>query len=376
VLLVVVVAAIVIRSTVADPDTASDGGPATDETDGWVSEVAPTGRLLAVGDGTVCSTSTTDVHCLDATTGEERLTIPIDKGLPTSPVLLDDRLLVGTSTGVGGGLFAYARDDGEELWDVALSVDAERELPVVDGVVTVTDGRQLVGVDVASGDRRWEDYTSDGREDPHVSGRDVFTDGTRVYTAIELLDPGAGDASGHIVAVDPGTGAEIWRSPVLGDVGFGSGVAAAAPFDDGSAVAFLMEGYPGRVLVLDAATGQLRWEVDLTSDHVSVVHLDGSTIVADGPTTRAYDGDGGQVWEVASPVIERNPDLIGPGELVVARGRLFVAGYDVVELDPATGGADPIRKGVSATDVAIVDDRLIIAEMRGIVARSLSKIGD
>jgi len=128
--------------------------------------------------------------------------------------------------------------------------------------------------------------------------------------------------------------------------------------------------------VLDAATGQLRWEVDLTSDHVSVVHLDGSTIVADGPTTRAYDGDGGQVWEVASPVIERNPDLIGPGELVVARGRLFVAGYDVVELDPATGGADPIRKGVSATDVAIVDDRLIIAEMRGIVARSLSKIGD
>ena len=304
-LLVVVVAAIVIRSTVADPDTASDGGPATDETDGWVSEVAPTGRLLAVGDGTVCSTSTTDVHCLDATTGEERLTIPIDKGLPTSPVLLDDRLLVGTSTGVGGGLFAYARDDGEELWDVALSVDAERELPVVDGVVTVTDGRQLVGVDVASGDRRWEDYTSDGREDPHV-----------------------------------------------------------------------MEGYPGRVLVLDAATGQLRWEVDLTSDHVSVVHLDGSTIVADGPTTRAYDGDGGQVWEVASPVIERNPDLIGPGELVVARGRLFVAGYDVVELDPATGGADPIRKGVSATDVAIVDDRLIIAEMRGIVARSLSEIGD
>ena len=165
-----------------------------------------------------------------------------------------------------------------------------------------------------------------------MSGDEVFTDGT-----------------GHIVAIEPASGSETWRSPLLGDVGFGLGPVAAAPFDDRSAVAFLMEGYPGRVLVLDSATGQIRWEVDPLRDYASLVHLDGSTIVADGGGRGPYDGDDGQVWEVASPVIERNPDLIGPGELVVDQGRLFVAGYDVLEIDPAT-------------DVAIVGDRLIVAD--------------
>ena len=75
--------------------------------------------------------------------------------------------------------------------------------------------------------------------------------------------------------------------------------------------------------------------------------------MADGHKTRSYDGDGGQVWEVTSPVMERNPDLIGPGELVADQGRLFVAGYDVLEIDPASGAADPIRNGANATDVAI-----------------------
>jgi outer membrane protein assembly factor BamB len=374
VLLVLVVAAVVLRSVVDAGDGSEVSG--SGKTGNWTAEVAPADKLLAVDGDTVCATSTSEVVCLDAATGVEQLAVPVDKGLPTSPVLLDDRLLLGTSTGVGGGLFAYARDGGEELWDVALSVGAERELPVVDGVVTVTDGEQLVGVDVATGDRRWENYTTDETEDPHVSGRDVFTDGTRVYTAIQLIDAGAGDVTGHIVAVDPASGAEIWRSPQLGDIGYGAGAVAAAPFDDGAAVAFLMEGYPGRVLVLDSATGQIRWEVDLTSDYASVVHLDGSTIVADGATTRSYDADGRQEWEVASPVIERNPDLIGPGDLVVDRGRLFVAGYDVYELDPTDGAADRIRKGVSASDVAIVGDRLIIVEMGQVVARSLSEIGD
>jgi hypothetical protein len=60
-------------------------------------------------------------------------------------------------------------------------------------------------------------------------------------------------------------------------------------------------------------------------------------------------------------VIARAPDLLGPGELVVDQGRLFIAGYDVLEVDPATGESELIRTGVSATDVAVAADRLVIA---------------
>jgi outer membrane protein assembly factor BamB len=249
-------------------------------------------------------------------------------------------------------------------------------MPVVDGMVTVVDGQQLVGVDVSDGEEPWEAYTSDEFEDPHVSGDDVFTNGTHVYAAIELLDPRAGNASGHIVALDPASGTEIWRSPLLGDVGFGLGIAAAAPFEDGSAIAFLMEGTPRRVLVLEAATGQLRWEVDLASVYASVVHIDGSTIVADGPVTRSYDGAGGERWAIRSPEIERTPDFESPGELVVDHGRLFSVGYDIHEIDPATGDSELIRDGVSATDVVIVDDLLIFAGISGLEALPLSSIGD
>jgi outer membrane protein assembly factor BamB len=328
--------------------------------------------LLVADEEMVCSTTVgSRVYCVDAGSGDERFGVQLDRGLATPPVLLDDRLLVASSGAISGDLFAYGLD-GEELWTKSLAVDAEGDMPVVGGVLTVVEDQELVGLGIADGKEVWRDYPADAVEarraedpaapdGPHAVGPDVYTDGTLVYAAIETIDPRAGSASGNIVAVDPGSGREVWRSDTLTDIGFGAGIADAAPFEDGDAVAFLMEGTPRRIVVLDAATGRFRWEAPIASDHASIVDAGGATIVADGPDMRALDRDGRPTWEVPSPVIARSPDLTGPGELVVEGGRLFIAGFDVDEVDPTTGASELIRSDVNATDVAVVGDLLVMA---------------
>ena len=163
-------------------------------------------------------------------------------------------------------------------------------MPVIGDLLLVIEDSELVGVRVADGSEAWRSYVppNDGDrglpEGPQATDDDVFTDGTLAYIAIETLDhETAGDVTGNIVAVDPATGREVWRSAELGDIGYGAGIADAAPFDEGGAVAFLMEGTPRRIVVLDAATGQQRWEAPIASEYASIVDAAGTTIVADGP---------------------------------------------------------------------------------------------
>jgi outer membrane protein assembly factor BamB len=297
----------------------------------------------------------------------------------SSPVVLDDRVLLTGSNGLEGRLVALSFE-GEELWSAPAKAMPSRELPVVDGVVALVEGDELVGIDVSTGQERWRVYNSGGLDATRAAGDDVYADGAQFYAAIEVSDVLAGEQFGHVVAIDPASGSERWRSPVLGDVEWDGGPEAAAPFDDGGAVAFLMDGISGsprRMVVLDAATGQQRWEARIVDDYASIVHLDGSTIVADGRDMRSYDRDGEQSWRVRSPVLDRSPDLLSPGDLVVDQGRLFVAGHDVYEVDPATGASDRIGgKGVDAKDVAIAADRLLIAGLMELEAIPLSSIGD
>jgi outer membrane protein assembly factor BamB len=282
-------------------------------------------------------------------------------------VLLDDRVLVASSGTFTGDLHAFSLD-GDDLWRESYAVDADFDMPVIGDLLVAIEDGELVGIRVADGAEAWRSYlpTNDGDrgvpEGPQATDDDVFTDGTLVYVAIETLDPEiAGGVTGNIVAVDPATGREVWRSAELGDIGYGAGIVDAAPFEEGGAVAFLMEGTPRRIVVLDAATGQQRWEAPIASEYASIVDAAGTTIVADGPDLRALDRSGRPTWEVPAPVIARVPDLLGPGELVVEQDRLFIAGYDVLEVDPATGESELIRTGVSATDVAVAADRLVIA---------------
>jgi outer membrane protein assembly factor BamB len=377
---VVAAAAFVVARSGKDEPEPGRAGRGADE--GWTSEPARNSQLLAVGGGMVCSTTVRSVvYCLDAATGDERFAVQMEEAgaVFSSPIVLDDRVLVTGSNGLDGRLVAFSFE-GEELWSAPAKAMPARELPVVDGVVALVEGDELVGIDVSTGQERWRAYGSDGFETLHAAGDDVYTDGAQFYAAIEVNDVLAGELFGHVVAIDPASGGERWRSPVLGDIDWSGGPEAAAPFDDDSAVAFLMDGISGsprRMVVLDAATGQLRWEVRIVDDYASIVHLDGSTIVADGTDMRAYDRDGERSWSVRSPVLARSPDLLSPGILTVEEGRLFVAGHDVYEVDPATGASDQIGEdGVDAKDVAISADRLLIAGLMELEAIPLSSVGD
>ncbi len=358
---------VVVRSGGGDGGDVAGGSGTGGDGDLWVAPEHSNSFLLSANDELACSTTSSNVFCLDATSGEDRFDVPLDRGLNTSPVLLDDRVLVASSGTFTGDLHAFSLD-GDDLWRESYAVDADFDMPVIGDLLLVIEDSELVGVRVADGSEAWRSYvpTNDGDrglpEGPQATDDDVFTDGTLAYIAIETFDPQtAADVTGNIVAVDPATGREVWRSAELGDIGYGAGIADAAPFEEGGAVAFLMEGTPRRIVVLDAATGQQRWEAPIASEYASIVDAAGTTIVADGPDLRALDRSGQPTWEVPAPVIARAPDLLGPGELVVDQGRLFIAGYDVLEVDPATGESELIRTGVSATDVAVAADRLVIA---------------
>jgi outer membrane protein assembly factor BamB len=372
--------AAVARMGSADGGGSEPGGSGA-EVDGWRSSGHGNAEMLSADDDVVCSADSTEVWCLEAGSGDERFSVPLDGGMATSPVLLDDRMLVASTGMVRGDLHAFSLD-GQELWSTSIEIDTRLDMPVADGVLAAIDDEALVGVRVADGGEEWREYGLDeggpgvdDLEGPRAVGDNVFTDGTYFYAPIEFFETWSGTAYGHIVAVDPASGGEVWRSEPLDDIGFGVSVTDAAPFEDGSAVAFLMEGTARRIVVLDAITGEMRWDAPVASEYADIVDAGGATIVADGPDMRALDRDGDTVWQVPSPVIARSPSLLGPGELVHERDRLFIAGVDVLEVDPATGESELLRPDVNATDVAVTADLLVIAGIEQVEAIPLPPSG-
>lgn len=181
----------------------------------------------------------------------------------------------------------------------------------------------------------------------------VRTDGRRLYVSMRIDDSAlpADERPAFVVALDAATGDEVWRTPIADEVAPTLGIDSMASIDDGALTAFVVHAAGvnglGELLVVDTATGQRRWQVTLRSDDSSVAHLDGTTVLADGDHTRGYGSDGTERWAVPSPDIARNDSLTSPGELLVEGGRLWTLGYDVHRLDP--------------TDVAVVDDHLVVA---------------
>jgi outer membrane protein assembly factor BamB len=382
--LVGVGAAVAIRQVVG-----SDVGAEPDAT-GWAVEQYGNSQMLVSDGGRVCSVSADNlVFCLDAATGDELFTRQLYASVVTAPVLVGERLVVaGSTSGSAGSLSAHAPDGGD-LWEVPMDVAAGQPMPVAGEVVAVVDGdatsRALVGVDGASGAELWRAYDTTAGVQPQVVASTVLTDGTRFYAAV--VDPGADPgASGQVVAIDPGSGTEVWRSPVMPTITVSRGVTSVAPFDDGSAVALVLEAAPGeaapgqvdgpvgRVVALDSATGALRWEVSLAGTRGSVAHVDGLTVVIDGAELRAYDAAGTQVWTAAAPVPGEAQDGADPDQLVYDGGHLFAVGHGVYEIDPTTGTSGLVLDSGTTSDVAVVGGHVVIAGVFALTAVPVSDL--
>ncbi len=357
----------------------SNGGDASSR---WVAPTLGNSQGLATDGEVVCSTTVgPTLYCADPETGETTFTVTVDPDDMTgSPELVDGTLLMGLDRRLGGNLLAYSLE-GDELWSADVAVQSDDEMAVVGDTVVAVDGlmdSELVGVDLATGEERWRTLTAHEFEDPRLVMGGVHTDGRYVYVAVDLTDMSlpSDQTPTFIIAVDPASGAEVWRTQVDDNVAPVLDIGSVASLDDGTLMAFVVYGShngSSEMVVVDTATGQRRWQVPLSSVYASVAHIDGTTVLADGADTRGYSSDGTELWAVPSPEIARTPNLVSPGALVIDGDRLWSAGYDVYELDPTNGSSVLLADGVSAIDVAVVGERLVIS---GISQLEAIPIGD
>ncbi len=350
----------------------------------WEAEQFGGSQLLVSDSDQVCSvTSDSLVYCLDPATGDEVFSRQLYLSVVTSPTLADGGILVGgSSSGSAGTVFAYTAE-GEDLWEAPLDITADRPLLVVGDVVALAsgDGRDgaLVGLDLATGAERWRAFDAAAGTTAQLLSTHLFTDGVRLYAAVAegITDTSLG--TGYIVALDPATGQEIWRSQALAGIGVSRVVASAAPFADGSAAAFAIDASPSaaeegsQVVVLDSATGAVRWEVP-TVGSAEVAHADGLVIVLDGSDLRGYDSAGSEVWSSPVPVSEDAPGQPAVTGLVLEGDRLFGIGRDVYAIDPATGATEIAASSGTTSDVAVAGDALVVAGVFSVSAVPLADV--
>jgi outer membrane protein assembly factor BamB len=366
------------------PSGDDDGGSGDSASRPWVVPALGNSQKLTTDGEVVCSTTVDSIlWCASGETGETTFTIAHDD-ISNSPELVDGIVLMGLGLNSHGEFLAYSLD-GEELWRSDVSVEPDAKMAVVGDTVlavdrlTVNIERELVAVDLSTGQERWRTFTTHNREDPWLLSADVHTDGRYVYVTVETYDPDVvtdrrDDEPTFVIAIDPASGAEVWRAQLAAP---SDGIVSFASLDDGALTAVVVDGGDGHgeMLVVDAATGQRRWQVPLTSPRyagTSMAHIDGVTVLADGEETRGYSNDGTELWAVPSPQIARSPSFDHPGDLVVDSGRLWSVGYDVYEFDPADGTSVLLAEGVSATDVAVVGDHLVIAGIQQLEAIAIT----
>ncbi len=133
----------------------------------------------------------------------------------------------------------------------------------------------------------------------------------------------AADSSGNVVAVDAGTGKQIWKksidSPLAGGVGLGGNLLVVADTN-------------GDVFALEAETGEQRWSVRVTSEVLAAPAVNDAVVVVqshDGKLVGLHASNGERRWqyEIDSPILTlrgTSPPILSDGMLIAgfANGKL------------------------------------------------------
>lgn len=240
-------------------------------------------------------------------------------GSLTTPTVVDDTVYVTRGApaedGPEASLEAYALDTGERRWSRSLDSEFEYNAPfsnhrpvVYDGSAYVTTTDEVVSVDLETRDIRWR-----ATMDPFFNHPPTVTDDGPYVTA-----------GTSVVALDH-AGDERWRHTVEGRRRFRvvavDEYTVYAPFD-------------GRLLAIDAASGELRWEhapengLSLATPAVT----DDSVVSASFGGVERVSTDGTREWLADGP----DEDLLRP---VVGAGMAFAAGLygTVTAYDLASG---------------------------------------
>ena len=169
--------------------------------------------------------------------------------------------------------------------------------------------------------RAWSASTGGQKETMRLGLGATVLDG-RVYSA---------GHNGDVVAIELGSGRNVWRSrtklPLAGGTGVGGGVVAVGSND-------------GDVVALDAADGRELWRVRITGEVLSAPAVSAAAVIVrtvDGRVRALAAADGRELWinEQAVPRLS----LRGAAAPVIA-GETVVCGFDngkVVAFSLATG---------------------------------------
>lgn len=287
--------------TVADGTGAVHGLDAQTSSQRWVSEPlsSPTGATF--GDGTLyVGTGTGELVALDHATGQVRWRTPISDTQLHNPSFKDGNVFVGTA----GAYVAVAGDDGHILWDVDLDGEDTGSARVADSIAFIgKSGDAISGhlraIDIGSGAELWN---KEGLFGAPTIGDDIGY---------------AGTPEGRMTAVDLRSGAERWHASF--DGGLGGPVLA-----DG--VLYVLLDLQPMSYALDAATGQELWRFDVDGGVTSMSLAGG--VLFEGTET-------GLVYAIAG-----DGTTITPGPIP-----------SVALLSPATSSA-PVASPATASQIA------------------------
>ena len=246
------------------------------------------------------------ILAVDATTGSERFSLPVDATSDTfSGMVVDDDLLVGLGGQCDGqtpAARAFDRLTGEQQWSTPLAGHAEGSGPLSTdaGVIvlaTSTDETtqvltHLTGLDATTGEPRWElDLGA-------VTDVQLALDQPVVLASYQPAGQDGGPFT--LVAIDRATGQQRWESttPGVAIIGTDGEVVVVQSFDEQPAM-----------VGLDAATGAERWR-EAGIEPTYVPRLGG------GVVANTVSGGGMAGFDVASGEQRwQRPDLVLP-ELV------------------------------------------------------------
>ncbi|WP_129782705.1 PQQ-binding-like beta-propeller repeat protein [Promicromonospora panici] len=195
----VVVAGCGLAATLSVDGTRLDlAGDLLDPAQVWVTELG-SGRFAVEGDAAQTVVVNADGKILRTVQGR------MSSG-PAAPDAPDDLWFVTRTSGVG---FAAVREDGSEAWT---ALQESRVALAARDVVVVNRENRLLGLDRATGAKMWGWADDDPRG---LANFRTLTDGEAI--AVQLL-PQDGVGEGVLVAIDLGTGEELWEVPLTGAV--------------------------------------------------------------------------------------------------------------------------------------------------------------